>query len=250
MAKSNVCDNIEYFIAGINRGPFRFLKDAHTNTPDSEFVESRNNDKDIFRCAIDQSWLDMCRTLRGEKTKTQNLEECKESMAKSLKNYFEKNPKKSKDEFDEWQKRRTLKFREVGNLTVGQSQKIINMAMKYLYCCNDFRKEKKEHFKYSHMPLDSYILNWFKSDIDKDFDNEPWSKIDNSKKYMEIVENIRNFLGQENVLEKEFEIWHTEKEKADKRTLRACANRIMASPACPENLKELLQKVCNELKIH
>ena len=81
MAKFNVSFNIECFIAGINRGPFRFLKDAHANTPDSEFIESRNNDKDIFRCAIDQAWLDMCRTLRSKKIKTENLEKCKENMA-------------------------------------------------------------------------------------------------------------------------------------------------------------------------
>ena len=249
MAKSNVCDNIKCFVAGINRGPFRFLKEAHTNTPDSEFVESRNNDKDIFRCAIDQAWLDMCRTLRGKKTKTKNLEKCKENMAESLEQYFSIKPRKSKCEFDKWHNETTLQFREVKNFTVGQSQKILNMAMKYLYCCNNYRIEKKEYFKYCHMPLDSYILNWYKSDVDKDYDIEPWSKIDDLDKYNEKVDKIRQALGTEYVLEKEFEIWHTEKERADKKALRACANRIIESPACSKALKELLQKVCDELKV-
>ena len=240
--------DIECFVAGINKGPFRVLKDADLIQCDSEFVEINNHGKNIFRCAIDQAWIDMCRTLKSNKAKAKKWETFKEYMAADLKDYFNSKPKKSESAFDGWHGATTFNFREKGGLTVGQSQKILNMAMKYLYCCQDYRIGKKEHFRYCHMPLDGFILNWYKGFVDKDYDGEPWSKIDDLVKYSHIKNEIRQTLGAENVLEKEFEIWHTEKEKAEKKELRSCANRIMSNPNCSVELKELLEEFCGDLQ--
>ena len=56
--------DIEFFIAGISKGPFRVLKDAGNETADSLYVVERSQKEDIFQCAVHQAWLDMCRTLR------------------------------------------------------------------------------------------------------------------------------------------------------------------------------------------
>ncbi len=57
--------------------------------------------------------------------------------------------------------------------TFGKAQKIVNMSFKYLFCCKD-AADYKAYFKYCHMPLDSFTLEWFKRDvtIKKWFKNE------------------------------------------------------------------------------
>ena len=240
--------NIEKFIYGINKGPFHFLKDAKSTMTDSEIIVRQQRNKDIFRCAVDQAWLDMCRTLQGGKSKKQKWEECKKRMAESLKYYFEGKPKKSIAAFDGWHDSTTSGFRDYGKLTVGQTQKILNMAMKYLYCCDDIRRKVKDHFKYSHIPLDGYILNWYKTKVNKKYDKKPWSKIDNLNEYHEIIRKVRGFLGEENLLESEFVIWREEKEKEDVKALNSCANKIIQSDKCSQELKELLLRFRNELE--
>ena len=49
--------------------------------------------------------------------------------------------------------------------TYGKAQKIVNMTFKYLcayYCANSEESKDDERFKFCHMPLDSFTLEWFK----------------------------------------------------------------------------------------
>ena len=45
------------------------------------------------------------------------------------------------------------------NWAYGKAQKVVNMTLKYVYCL-DWAKDCREHFKYCHIPLDSYTLEW------------------------------------------------------------------------------------------
>lgn len=46
------------------------------------------------------------------------------------------------------------------DIAYGKAQKIVNMTFKYLYCY-DNSSEYEDKFKFCHMPLDSFTLNWF-----------------------------------------------------------------------------------------
>lgn len=64
----------------------------------------------------------------------------------------------------------------------GKAQKIVNMTFKYLYCIPGFA-EKEKHFKYCHVALDTFTLEWlYRKSKEKNLpitrDNlVPWSNI-------------------------------------------------------------------------
>lgn len=68
------------------------------------------------------------------------------------------------------------------NITYGQTQKIVNMAFKYLYCLfYKYGKLKEGQFADCHMPLDSFSLEWFKRWISANA-KEYWKEEGNFKK--------------------------------------------------------------------
>ena len=70
----------------------------------------------------------------------------------------------------------------------GQAQKVVNMALKYLFCCED---ADLDIFQYCHMPLDGLILNWCKKEfkISVNSDKDAWSKL-TEEKYTDITKAI------------------------------------------------------------
>lgn len=100
-------------------------------------------------------------------------------------------------------------LRDSGKLTYGQAQKIINMAFKYYYCCDDAPDDYK--FYDCHMPLDRYTLAWVKDITGVHL--SAWSKIDNYEIYLSIQTEIAKYLKNNtsnlptHSLEAEFEIW-------------------------------------------
>lgn len=73
-------------------------------------------------------------------------------------------------EFDQWHHKMCLKFIKIltdagirKTISYGKAQKIVNMTMKTIYCLNGVAPYAEKHyFDYCHMPLDSYILEWFR----------------------------------------------------------------------------------------
>lgn len=202
-------DNTEIyeFIASIGKGPFKSLKMHHTGK-DSDFL-IRENDKTIFRCAVDQAWLDACRTF--EKIKKNNKEKIICMVAGQLEKYFSSNLRKIQDVFDCWHEEAiSAAFVHSFNWKYGQGQKVLNMAFKYLFCCRDFREEKKEYFKFCHMPLDTYTLAWYQR-RSADKTKLVWSKLDYDK-YIKIQNEVRNYIDKnQTALEAEFKVWPNEK---------------------------------------
>lgn len=84
--------------------------------------------------------------------------------------------------------------------TYGKAQKIVNMTFKYLYCCENV---DENYFKYCHMPLDSFTLEWYKRITEKDDKSNKvnlpydmkWSKLDKDL-YIKITNKIREKLKQ------------------------------------------------------
>ncbi len=245
MCSDNKKKYIEEFIQGIDKGPFKCLKEKKQEEQTSEYVSKKNGDSCIYDCAVDQAWLDVCRTAIGvDKNAVKGI------IPDKLKIYFVEKP----DNFDEWHETTCINIKkEVSGLTYGQIQKIVNMAFKYLYCCTDFYSDKKEFFEKCHMPLDSYTLKWCKEKGKElrykesafQWDGIKWSKIDDYKYYIKIQEGCRKILENQNVLEEEFRIWQKMKDEQELKDFKAFTKRIMRrleKQNTPEGEMELIKK--------
>ena len=124
--------------------------------------------------------------------------------------------------------------------TFGKAQKLVNMTFKYMYCFDD-ANQHIDKFDMCHMPLDSYILDWFfdwyKEEWKKQYNEKmtkngknhlsAWSDLKYAKdpgdkipQYKEIQSLIKQKLRNENVscLEAEFVIWWEARNKTSKYT--------------------------------
>ena len=141
---------------------------------------------------------------------------------------------KNQDEFDKKHKELCDKFLEIFEnknynnknkiiIQFGKAQKVVNIFFKYLYCLYDGNKFDNV-YKYCHMPLDSYILNWVRyvvcddteelKEIKKVINDNSWSNLD-YEQYIRIQNIIQNFLKNqkewpENPFFAEFYIWPEE----------------------------------------
>ena len=145
--------------------------------------------------AIEKAYADMSRRATGHK------EEMKNACIKYLleeKVFEEALSCQSQEEFDQWHQTVCEKLTEIhGDFgRTGRSQKIVNMAFKYLSCVGDGGKYRNV-LKFCHMTLDSYTLNWYKTIIQKEEQKTltEWSKIkDYDNQYYPIQINIRKHL--------------------------------------------------------
>ena len=228
---------INEFIAGINRGPFRCLKDCGEAASSGYVVENSGYD-DIYTCAVEQAWLDVCRTVSTRENEDR-IDQLKETAADCIRKYFHGKPKDNTVAFDNWHESvlSSLTLSEI--FTVGQAQKLVNMTFKYLYCCRDIREISPDHFNRCHMPLDSFILGWYKSNCLKRGEKvSDWSKLDDIDVYFDIVNGIRAHLSThpeyngaelpEQPLLADYCIWPAENRKRQikelKATLKKAAN--------------------------
>lgn len=177
-------------------------------------------DKKSSDAAVDLAYIDAQRTMKGiGKNFPQQKSDAINDIKEALHKYFSDPAPESETAFDSVHKSLCntwcKKFNGSDIGTYGKAQKIINMAFKYLFCCND-AKEYRAHFKYCHMPLDSITLEWYKRKVDVEKKEYTWSKIKYNE-YVEIQKNIRDYLNgsADTPLVKEFKVWpETQKELA------------------------------------
>lgn len=132
-------------------------------------------------------------------------------------NYFVSSPFEKAEDFDVWHHTTCEMFMDIMNsegeyenkytkaydsLKYGKAQKIVNMMFKHFYCI-DGAYDYKEHFKYCHMVLDNYTLEWFDTrNIGKRIDS--WSNIVyaepsvNKNDYMYYQSKIRDYFDSVN----------------------------------------------------
>lgn len=181
------------------RGPFYNGK--------QKFIFDINN-VELFQNAVWQGYLDASRTFSGIKNTNKEQEPFK-NLAGHIQKYFAEN-----EEFDHegWCdqfigdiKNETYAY---PNPRYGQAQKVVNMAFKYLRCC-DGAKNYAKKFDLCHMPLDQFTLAWYFAEGNELF--EEWSYFDKGT-YNKVQEGIRNILDN-NILDKEFIIWQEMKSR-------------------------------------
>ena len=155
-------------------------------------------DEDTIKTAVELAYNDAKRTMTGIGKYEKEKEQAQKKIISKLKSYFdESSAPDDRDTFDKYHKEMCKlwheRFEDIDNLgTYGKAQKIVNMAFKYLYCCED-ANAKEEYFKYCHVALDSYTLEWFFREAGNETDKivkkyiSSWSSI---KEYGDGEENF------------------------------------------------------------
>lgn len=213
----------------------------------SLFITVGTFSEDGFKKAIAEGCRDM--TVRTMKKKTNNVikkedlmnflcDDSKypggESLLKLLKNYF-KNPAKNQADYDVWHDTACQavisclrNFYQPISVTYGKAQKVVNIAMKNIFCLNGAEDYYKKHyFDYCHMALDSFILEWvYRKTRSQIFNNVKisrgnfisWSNISDSRqningKVVLSYQDIQNLIRKIDMngltpFEAEFYVWH------------------------------------------
>lgn len=141
---------------------------------------------DIKRIVKEYAYRDMTpRTIKG--LTSEKINDALENLAQKVFKYISSSETYSKERFDEWHETTCEEFVEdcqnaldfdIGKkITAGKAQKILNMTMKYVFCCLE-EEQDVDKFKWCHMTLDHFTLeNWFSNDV-LDWYNEPKDKMD------------------------------------------------------------------------
>ena len=256
-------NQIVSFIGEINKGPLRVLNDGNSAGDPNDFFscysesDSEHEIQGVFICAVKQAWLDTCRTVPDAKKKKESLDSARKIIAAELQDFFPSTCKSEKD-FDEWFMELCKAIPENAGLTVGHKQKIINMAFKYLYCVNSFRRRYEANFMHCHMPLDGYTLSWYHA-LDSShrtgekYDGTVWSKISSLDAYFEIVRDVRKYVrqsseGKQTVLQTEFLVWQIEKKRNDLKEKMKNVCSLINDQEMPESLRTELKYYLSQLK--
>ena len=200
------------------------VEKAHSND-----LEKMTSPDCSIAIEIAASWAynDAKRTMHG--ITKDDREEAEDAIVKEFKAYFT-NPAPCEKKFKESHIRLCNawinSFEDGSSLgTYGKAQKIVNMTFKYLYCCTNI-DNLENHFKYCHMPLDSFTLEWCKRNIQEIDPNKigSWSKMKDEKSdtykeskniekysYHYYVARIRDYVAINKIeltpLQLEFIIW-------------------------------------------
>ena len=161
-----------------------------------------NNDSSLFKDAVWQGYLDASRTFYKINTTDRTAFD---NLAENIRSFFVGS---ACFDHDGWCNSFILDINESNGYKCryGQAQKVVNMAFKYLYCCNGIDKEM---FAKCHMPLDQYTLAWLFSEGGKLYTN--WSYF-TKELYEDAQAEIRTALSkyvQKDILAAELVIWKT-----------------------------------------
>lgn len=233
MTNENKEKVITSFRKGISKGPFKHLKESHEEN-DSNYIlkkyhednhNEHKNDISIWHLAVEQAWIDVCRTVSGGDKNGK----IKAHYGEVIKQLFDQNSKITIQSIIE---------EDFYNLSVGKKQKLVNMTLKYLFCCKDIRTkpEYDSVFTGYQMPLDSYILCWYNdiflcwyNDIFKDNKiKTKWSNL-TKEEYGTIQNNIHNICQGTDLIYAEFVIWEKEAKIQSNKDLIQCSNTIKKS---------------------
>lgn len=173
-----------------------------------------NSTHNPYIAASRRAYRDMCRTLRTKELDT-------ESARKKVEEYLEKRVSgtldtvQTQDDFDAWHKKSCEDIQKIALpivMTVGQSQKWLNMFLKYLYILDV--QNAHDVFAYLHVPLDNYVFVAATSKLKILAPKKSWSKItDYDNEYMCYQEKLRKKLDKRIPLEWEFISWLEEAKK-------------------------------------
>lgn len=134
---------------------------------------SIRNQEDYVTVVCGKAYADFSpRTISG--TCKKDIKDALNNLAPKIYYYIQDEKIDTQEGFNQWHEKTCDEFIEDYNnhsgsetkINYGKAQKIVNMSLKYVYCFED-AKELKDKFKYCHMALDTYTLNWFSDKVRK-----------------------------------------------------------------------------------
>lgn len=150
----------------------------YTTEKIGEKSEINLEDKNICKGEIEESIRRAYRDLTVRTMKKRNdpvkyslddLAKNSDELLKLIENWFGEKP--TQEKFDKWHKKACetvilflRKYYIEEDCTIGKAQKIVNMSFKNLYalcCTKGIEEDYNDYFKFCHLPLDSFILEWF-----------------------------------------------------------------------------------------
>lgn len=166
-----------------------------------------------IEAASSRAYRDMARTIRFD-----NLPDLdRKKLRKDANDYFKAELQKlksnsitSQDDFNTWHfkvsKTIKAKYNKKGiTLTYGQTQKWINMTIKYLYVLGENTFD--DVFEFLHIPLDNYIFDIARDSFNIKRPTDAWSRWDNYDKYLEYQKSLREKMVNDMPLSWEFKNW-------------------------------------------
>ena len=170
---------------------------------------------DYLRLCVHRAYLDLNRTLHGF-AKLINADDLREKgyclVVEEMKLLSTKGIISQKN-FDDWHESACEKLKKsyitggFDKFSIGQSQKWINMSLKYIFSLGEDRISGFKHlYKFSHIPIDNVFL---KKVITYGFKgiNVPWSRLDNYQDYLNYQQQFRKIFVGSSPLAAEFQLW-------------------------------------------
>ncbi|MDL2238191.1 hypothetical protein LJC56_10275, partial [Christensenellaceae bacterium OttesenSCG-928-K19] len=187
-------------------------------------IDIGSETNELFSAYSNRAYRDLARTIRGIGGKKTTIKyDRKQEVAKLMFQEIISCPSKKREDFDDWHSGLCNKiadiFKPIAELKYGQTQKWLNMTIKYLWLNKVGKTESffKYNEKHLHIPLDSIILNGLYSEhktyfVNNDIKwskNSSWSRIEKDT-YVKMQNAFRDYFkkhNKSNPLDWESEKW-------------------------------------------
>ena len=192
------------------------IKYASVDVDSLEFLKAIyfGAESSLYSAAANRAYLDMNRTIRFNGLDEKKRKELHDFVCDLLKMGIKKveaNPPRSQGQYDAWHcstcKLIQKEYTDVGIcFFIGQSQKWLNMTMKYLYIIGacDF----DGYFEFLHIPLDNYIFDISKRELAVSRPERAWSRMENyEEEYLAYEKKLREAIKGMAPLRWEFRAW-------------------------------------------
>jgi len=154
-------------------------------------------DSNSYHLASEKAYFDLCRTIRFENTSTEMRKLLRERVARLIEKAINRDiadKDQSQLSYDRWHRAICEEiqqaYRQVGiEFYIGQSQKWMNMAMKYLCVLNN--PATRAVYPYLHVPIDQYIYQAAEEELQIKPIPAAWSRIDDYESYYAYQMSIR-----------------------------------------------------------
>lgn len=163
-----------------------------------------------YKAASSRAYLDMNRTIRFKDLDEKIRFALRERIDRKLEEAIKELSVSSQEEYDVWHKNLCLniqkEYEKVGvEFTIGQSQKWVNMTIKYLYMLGADTFD--ETFRYFHIPIDNYVFDIAKKVLSVDRPKIAWSRWESyDDQYMQYQRALRERIDID-PLRWEFKYW-------------------------------------------
>lgn len=185
----------------------------------------RDNPVKEIEDVVQLGYLDVNRTLHGISKFNEQSKLLKSKVSEFISNLLAKPPKNQGD-YDKIHDECCSECCQIRNgidIRYGQAQKVVNMSLKYLYNEYAFYQEKKylgftkERIEiFFHLPIDRYVLAYFKKYHKLAIDDIRWSLWE-KKQYVEFQEKLKQkLIGGYFPLEIDYIIWRQKEKVTDK----------------------------------